>query len=92
MLPYYLPPNVVVKMKSYSYSTKTMMMSNVRWPRRAIPFCQSQHFQSCRFQSNLNLDMVIETARYKSAKLCVKWGSTNTSWHINVHHVYTHEV
>ena len=19
-------------------------------------------------------------------KLCVKWGSTNTSWHINVHH------
>ena len=40
--------------------------------------CQSQHFQSCHFQStNLNvsnLDMickVIETARYKSAKLAI---------------------
>ena len=27
--------------------------------------------------------------------MCVKWGSTNTSWHINVHHMknlHTHEV
>ena len=23
----------------------------IRWPRRAIPFCQSQHFQSCHFLS-----------------------------------------
>jgi len=31
----------------------------------------------------------LSSPMYGSGLLCVKWGSTNTGWHIDVHHVKT---